>query len=104
MKRPVLPPPQQSRYQKEQERLTLKYGDQQALERKIEQEAITLFQKRKDNQIEGFTRYFAFLSLEHSCPVVHQGNSFNSVLHAYVYRQVPVSDEVLLKRILKAPT
>jgi hypothetical protein len=76
--------PQQTRQQREQERLTLKYGDQTLIERKIEQDALLMFKRKKDDTIEAFTGYFEFLKNEFPTKVYYKDNMYNSVAHAYM--------------------
>lgn len=82
----------------------MKYGDQTVIERKIEQDAIMMFRKKKEETIEGFTGYFEFLRPEFPSKVFYEGEIYNSVAHAYTAARIDPSDAVTRRRVLKAPT
>lgn len=83
--------------------MTLKYGDQSIIERKIEQDAILMFKKRKEDTIDGFVAYFEYLRPEYPSKVMFEGELYNSVAHAYMAAKTE-RDSLVRKRILKAPT
>ena len=76
-------PQKQTRQQKEQERLNLKYGDQTLIEKQIELDAAMMFKKRKEDSILGFTGYWDFLKPEFPAKVSYDGELYNSVSHVY---------------------
>jgi predicted NAD-dependent protein-ADP-ribosyltransferase YbiA (DUF1768 family) len=83
--------------------LTLKYGDQAVIERKIEQDAIMMFKRRREETIDGFCGYFEYLKPEYPAKVMYEGEVYNSVAHAYAAAKTE-KGSLIRKRILKAPT